>query len=87
MTKFSRDEIKKMLNNCLSINTTWYFDIIYQLLEENRILREGLEKYGDIGNWGFENGFRFDDEECILFDEKLAQKTLTKADEVGKEEE
>ena len=63
-------------------------EIISQLLEENRILREGLEFYSDNKSWAVQ--YNFEDKEFTLIDEdsgKKARETLSKADEVGKVEE
>lgn len=108
MTRYSREDIQNMLNRWvyeLSLREGIYgyeeglVKAISQLLEENRILREGLEFYADSYTWVSNSGkmginLINKDTEIIpgthgairYCGGKKARETLNKADQVGKGE-
>ena len=91
MTRYSRNKIELMLSQ-------WVYELslkpgvhsfeeglvkaVSQLLEENRILREGVVLLADENNWSEDNwGVK-----GVFYEGKeIASKTLTAADSVGKE--
>lgn len=87
MTRYSREEIDEMLAEANGhMNYIEYENIISQLLEEVRILREGLEFYADKKSWYSPYDDSGKGPEIFEDEGQLARETLTKADEVGKGE-
>lgn len=90
MTRYSREKIAEMLAEANGhMNYIEYENIISQLLEEVRILREGLDEIKwEIENcdWGcLQCGYDLKIKDTDLY--SALNETLTKADEVGKVEE
>lgn len=87
MTRFSREEIyQEFMGNLAGT----YKEMAYQLLEENRILREGLEFYADKETYEYpqcdeDNGQPFNPPDIEIYKESKARETLMATDSVGKE--
>ena len=89
MTRYSREKIAEMLAEANGhMNYIEYENIISQLLEEVRILREGLiDAQEMIIEWSGYASDYFKEKWNLEGDLKQIDEALTKADEVGKVEE
>lgn len=89
MTRYSREEIKNISNEPYEYGEKVIQGLFSQLLEEVRILREGLDEIKwEIENcdWGcLQCGYDLKIKDTDLY--SALNETLTKADEVGKVEE
>lgn len=88
MTRYSREEIKNISNEPYEYGEKVIQGLFSQLLEEVRILREGLIDAKEmIIEWSGYASDYFKEKWNLEGDLKQIDEALTKADEVGKVEE